>query len=371
MIITLLVVLDVLALPVQDCNQYRSNAQRTGEYQTEPLVELHSLWWMSEYHFPYLNSPAVADSLVFTTVYTEDEGLFGNEEYSRVLATHRSHGALRWWLQFPSSYATNITIAAGDVALFGCEQGLYAIDPELAQVRWGYPFEGMPVSAPLLNDERVYIGSTSGTVHALDVTTGELLWDYASGRTSVSTAITYGDGRLYFGTEGGEIHALDAESGREIWQMDTYVQITATPAYAYGNIYFTGKDGLYCLDALSGEERWSFPVDTYANRSPAVSDSLVFFGDHNHSMYAISADRSWSNWRFTTEGSDVFSPSVAGDVVYFGDSEGYLYALDKHTGNELWRYCVGGVVDSSPVIRDGVVYFCSVIGHSGVLFALR
>ena len=58
---------------------------------------------------------------------------------------------------------------------------LRAIDRATQQVRWSFAGDGSLTSAPIVIDQVVFVGSTTGLVYALDATTGTLLWTGAAG----------------------------------------------------------------------------------------------------------------------------------------------------------------------------------------------
>jgi outer membrane protein assembly factor BamB len=51
-------------------------------------------------------------------------------------------------------------------------------------------------------------------------------------------------------------------------------------------------------------------------------------------------------------------------VVYFGSHDHKVYALDARTGVKLWIYATGSYVDGSPVVANGVVYVGSADGNA-------
>jgi outer membrane protein assembly factor BamB len=62
------------------------------------------------------------------------------------------------------------------------------------------------------------------------------------------------------------------------------------------------------------------------------------------------------------------SPAVTDTVIYFGGQDGHFYALDRATGRKLWDSPTGGKITSSPAVANGTIYVGS---HDGKLYAFN
>jgi outer membrane protein assembly factor BamB len=78
----------------------------------------------------------------------------------------------------------------------------------------------------------------------------------------------------------------------------------------------------------------------------------------------LSAKTGSKLWSYTTGKLVESSPAVANGVVYFGSHDHKVYALDARTGVKLWSYATGSYVDGSPVVANGVVYVGSADGNA-------
>src|SRR5258707_64988 len=85
------------------------------------------------------------------------------------------------------------------------------------QMRWFRDLASPSESSPLIDRGRIFFGSESGTVYALNDSDGRLLWDYhAAG--AVKASPTLSGGNLYFGDYSGHIQAISERNGRLIWR---------------------------------------------------------------------------------------------------------------------------------------------------------
>jgi outer membrane protein assembly factor BamB len=213
-------------------------------------------------------------------------------------------------------------------------------------------------------------------------------WKFPTGNKIVSSPVFH-EGTLFFGSDDGNLYAVDAATGRQKWKFVTEGPVSSTPAVAGGLVFFLSYDGkFYAVDEPSGKLRWKFatagerrfeakglhgmlplgqtfpdPYDVYLS-SPAVADSVVYFGSGDGRVYALDAASGTVRWRFQTGDVVHASPAVSGGIVYFGSWDSLFYAVDARTGQEKWRFQGGQDplihnqvgFQSSPAVVDGLVY---------------
>ena len=85
---------------------------------------------------------------------------------------------------------------------------------------------------------------------------------------------------MLFGSDDGRLYAVDIKTGEKLWEFETGRQIRSSPLVADGIIYF-GNDAktLYALNVETGEEIWSFEANGSITGSPLVAGGTVYFGD--------------------------------------------------------------------------------------------
>jgi serine/threonine-protein kinase len=239
-------------------------------------------------------------------------------------------------------------------------------DPRL---RWRYATGDAVTSSPAVVDGVVYIGSTDGSVYALDVTTGKKKWAYATGDKVEGTPAVV-DGVVYIGSTDGSVYALHAATGERKWAYATGDKFEAAPTAVDGMVYIAGYNSVTALNAATGNEKWvrrasdwgfdrkdewdNTPED-WRFTPPTVADGVVYIGSSKR-VYALDAVTGKKRWAFDTGGTVEGTPTVADGVVYIGSFDHNVYALDAVTGNKKWSYATGGRVRSSPAVVDGVVY---------------
>jgi outer membrane protein assembly factor BamB len=165
------------------------------------------------------------------------------------------------------------------------------------------------------------------------------------------------------------------------WTFATDGPVISSPAVTQTVVYFGSDDGaMYAVSREDGREAWRFETGGPVRSSPAVADGKVFFGSYDGSFYALDASSGEVVWSFATDGErrwrarnldgmtpldtvhddpwDFFlsSPVVSNGTVFFGTGEGTLYGLDVATGAVRWAVETDDTIHSSPAVVDGVVY---------------
>lgn len=249
----------------------------------------------------------------------------------------------------------------------------------------------------VVSDGVAYIGNIHGTVRALSMRDGTVLWrrDVRSGKMAASPAVVGDDlvvhgmdgavrvldrrtGRLrfavrvgspiesspvirdridYFGAWNGRVYALDLRTRRFRWVFRGGYKITSSAALAGRTLYIGDYGGrLLALAPGSGRLRWSAGVNGRIYGTPAVWGGRVFVPSSNGGSLTAFTTGGRYLWRIHT-GSYVYSsPAVWAGRVFFGSYNGLLYCVSAWSGRVGWTVPTGGAVSGAPTVVGGVVY---------------
>jgi polyvinyl alcohol dehydrogenase (cytochrome) len=242
--------------------------------------------------------------------------------------------------------------------------GLSVADLPHLRLRWAF---GLPNSAsayaqPAVVFGRVFVGSDTGYVYALDARTGCIHWSFKA-KHGVRNAMTVGPikshganrAAVFFGDLRSNVYALDARSGKQIWtthvEEEFTTRMTAAPTYYRDRLYVPlssfeefsaatityecckSRGAIAALDANSGRILWKTYVVPNAPKPQSTNSRGV---------------RQWG----PAGGAVWNSPSVdpVKHAVYFGTGDATTYpaidtsdaimAVDMDTGHVLWTYQV-------------------------------
>ena len=143
------------------------------------------------------------------------------------------------------------------------------------RVAWSLTLPPGPNEAtPLVHDGVIFVHSNGDNVQALDAATGDELWHYArklpdSVRPSVKKNMALYSNKLFVGTSDLHVIALDVKTGNVVWDqaianVSDRWQLTGGPLVAKGKILqgiggqSSGGAYLVALDSETGKEAWRF-----------------------------------------------------------------------------------------------------------------
>ena len=236
-------------------------------------------------------------------------------------------------------------------------------------------------SSPVVVDGVVYVATTDGHVHALDLFNGDVLWRYPNEEGASAGRITadlaYADGYVYAGTVSGSLLLINPD-GTLHCQTDLGAPIVANPIVADDKAYVSSGQIIQVLPIGVCEvpvtEAIQFLSETVVDVAPAVVGDLIYIPNADFlnavDLTAVAAGVSspeeahhWSEGKVNADGKIASPPVVTDGAVYFGTETGTVYAVDSDTGDLLWEWETGSYVRASPVVIDGAVYIASGNGN--------
>lgn len=257
--------------------------------------------------------------------------------------------------------------------------------PDSVEVRWrtelglaDAPEVAGTASAPTAADGGVYVAGAGG-VYALDLRTGERLWQTGTVTPTVADTIwefqpataspvVGPEGSVYVGATDGVI-ALDPTDGGVRWRYEQGSDFT-TPVVDGETVVAATPEAVVALDTATGDERWRSSVARQAGiEPPALGPDSVAVGVERGTdvLYRASGETRWR-----TDRGGEFYPVLDDGVVYVGDYDG-LAAFDAEAGDERWTFERGGGRGySPPVLTDEIIYAVEQPGEaSWATFALN
>jgi outer membrane protein assembly factor BamB len=268
---------------------------------------------------------------------------------------------------------------------------VYALDGTTGKKKWEFyagnaGFFGCPT---IDAGGTLYSESYDGHIYAIETATGKMKWAYemesspgSLGGGSSSAALG-ANGLLYVGSSNKRLYAIKMSTGKLQWSVRTTAPFYySSPTVGVDGAVYCSSGGIaYAFDGATGKKRWSYaPEPSRAwdlGGSPAIGpDGRVYFSlsfhDEKHSIGMIAALDSATGavrWTFHTDAEIYSSPAVGDDgSLYIGCGDNNVYCLDTAKGAVKWKFATNGKVESSPAIGvDGTIYVGS---HDGKMYAL-
>lgn len=253
-------------------------------------------------------------------------------------------GNIVWRAQLSSEILAAPVVGNGVMVVRCIDGRVFGLNAETGRRQWVYD-RSVPLltlrgnSAPLIRGDQVFIGHDDGAVTALDLATGDLLWEQRvgvpEGRTDLDRLADI-DGRmsvvgldLYTASEHGRAASITLDSGRLLWVKELASHSGVSIDRSRLGITDSGNR-IWLLDRRSGSTLWS-------------NESLLRRG--------------------------VTRPSMIGSFVVVADKEGYLHFLDGDDGSFVARERASRDAPMAPpLVVENRVY---VLDQDGKLIAWR
>lgn len=243
-------------------------------------------------------------------------------------------------------------------------------------------------TAPVANQEYIFVLDADQTVRAFDLQTGAPGWRHEIDSGSRRDKIGIGGGMALTGdtlivSSGyGLVLALDAKTGALQWSRATEAPMTGAPTIKDGRIFVTSNNNeVLALSLADGELEWSDQAISESARvlsspSPAAVEDIVVVPYSSGEVIAYLASngrRLWSDalsrpGRFTPISAinDIAArPVLAGGLVIVANQSGVTAAIDGRSGTRIWAQTIGST--QAPALAGEYVF---VAGTDGMLAAL-
>ena len=234
---------------------------------------------------------------------------------------------------------------------------VHALDMRSGRVLWRHDTpNGKMAASPAVWRDQLVVHGMDGHVWVLRRSDGRLLWHYTVGSPVESSPVIV-DGADVFGAWNGTIRALDLRTHRLRWLRSGGCKVTSSAALAGSTLYIGDYCGrLLALSARTGALRFSRSVNGRVYGTPAVAGGRVFVPSSTGGSLTAFSTGGRFLWRRST-GSYVYSsPAAAHGRVFFGSYNGVFYALRAATGATLWAHGTGGPISGAATVVDGVAY---------------
>ncbi|HZU14069.1 MAG TPA: PQQ-binding-like beta-propeller repeat protein [Chloroflexota bacterium] len=220
-----------------------------------------------------------------------------------ILAISTSNGAIQW--KDPLDYAIEGSLTLGQngsviyVSLYG--PGDVAAIPSTGQQGSSqtYFVSGQPVTSPSVDaNGNIYVTSDQGVTTAFTPGNGTPRWTASVpvGTNGVPppsyTTPAVGNGMVYVGNTNHYVYALNLSTGQQVWQQQTGGAVDGPPVVALGNnvVYAGSEDGkIYAFDGASGSPLWSQKVGVGIDTSPALgADGSLWAASTDGTVYRFA-----------------------------------------------------------------------------------
>ena len=223
------------------------------------------------------------------------------------------------------------------------------------QVKWAWAYPGESAyGQPVLAGDRLYLGSATGRIFALDARTGCTQWSFKADnavKAAISLGAANGKPVAFLGDLSGYAYALDAQTGALLWKIraDEHpaTRVTGSPVYHKGRVYIpvasleegVGMDanheccsfrgGVLAVDAATGRTLWrSYTIQEELKVYRTTGQNVKLTGPAGGAVWSAPTIDEKRGLIYVGSGNSYTEAPTAGTNA--------IIAFDMATGERRW-----------------------------------
>jgi outer membrane protein assembly factor BamB len=235
------------------------------------------------------------------------------------LAAIGPSGATLWSLEIGNSAGP---LAVTDSAIYAAVGGDLVSVSSSGALNWRVNVGA--VTSAAATPDGVVVGTSRGAVTAI-ASDGAVLWTFQP-NGGFSGSVAYANDVVYAGSAGGGVYAIDLRTGNPVWNVNSAHAVNAGPAVAPSGAIFAGSDAIYGVNA-DGQQQWK-------NSSLKPGDAgLIVLGDDSvfdaavGDVGAVLMGDGTDVWTTRSFGQITTAASSPSGMLYVGTSTGRIFAV--------------------------------------------
>jgi outer membrane protein assembly factor BamB len=327
----------------------------------EALDRLHlTMAW-----YTYLPTDGRRDGInrVQITDYASSQQIFVQTRSGTILALDGATGASLWRVRLGLPYVVSQPLGYNSNTVFAIYgASLFALARDTGQLLWEFSLPHTAASAPVADEERVYVTLATGRLQAyLLPKTGTKAPESLPGpepkpepAPAAPAEPPAGPPKLPTRSDYKQQLTALGVSGRSL-QSISAVSSLGQSVRSIGPLASAAQAGQKLVDGPQPLLLWEYESDTRLQSAPLLTTDFVFLVSGG-TFNAVAKPDSRLLYRFPS-GLDLSAPlGQYGETAYVSSSDFGLHAFDIFAGRILWRFLGGGPILRTPAATDEDVY---------------
>ena len=211
---------------------------------------------------------------------------------------------------------------------------LLKVDSVLLEVTRSIPLADKVVAGMLEANGVLYVPYQNGGVSAISMEDYREIWRFHTEDGVWATPLLAGD-MVIVSSLDHHLHALDRSSGQLMWSVDLGGSVASTPLFANDRLYVGSFNKSLFEISLDGELLSRYETQNWVWGTPAIDErGVVYVADLSGFVHALDTERNlseiWSNQ--IAERGIRAGPMVYLDRVIVASRDGRVYWLDRRDG---------------------------------------
>lgn len=259
-----------------------------------------------------------------------------NENTIEGIALATATPARGWPVALPHGAATELAVGGGRVVVVDGQSVVHCWEQGRGLHVWSLSLDSPASGSPTIHGRRVFIGTNDGRVLIVDASDGSVLGLLRS-RENITTRILSDGSTIAFGCASGTVRAVDLETGKVLWDTQLGGPVTdGTMAMGEHTVCCGHGDSLFLWDKETGQEQRRFDLDGAVQAGATAQGNRLLVRlqrprvrnlPHRDALLAIDLVEAGVLWEFESSGisAGVFGadnltvafPGAADEVVIF------------------------------------------------------
>lgn len=274
-----------------------------------------------------------------------DDKIFIGTERGTVIALNKENGEVLWDVEVAGE-ALSKPVVSGDMVVIHTSNGqLQALDTATGAIKWTVNMDTPSLSlrgesAPAVAFGAAIVGGDNGRVSAVLLSQGQLIWQQRISLVTSSTEIgrlndvdmtpVIDDGKVYAIAYNGTLAALDMRSGQMLWKRD--LGSINDMVLSGDNLYLVDQtDRVLAVRKSDGVTLWT--QDQLLNRglsAPEVYNGYIVVGDKEGYLHWLDTSAGGFVAQNKLNSSGIHSrPVIASDKLMVQTRNGTVYLLTR------------------------------------------
>lgn len=316
--------------------------------------------------------PALANGAIFTT---DVRGV--------VSAVDKNNGNLLWQTTTYLPLTTGPAAGEGFVVAGSSQGDIIALAQADGKIVWQKKIIGELLASPAIADGMAVIKTTDGYITGLSLKNGQERWASQQIEPGFilrgASAPVISQNSLFAGFSSGNLFKFALDSGEVLWRqtiaypsgtfaISRMVDIDTDPLVLNQRVYAATYQGkIVALDWDTGSILWSHDLSSYTGM--ATDGELIAITDAKGLVWAFNAKNGQVAWlQNKLHDRRLSGVAFLGGFIVVGDGQGYIHWLDTSDGHIAARSYVGNAIYTAPIAKDNNLY---VYTKNGYLLAYR
>jgi len=214
--------------------------------------------------------------------------------------------------------------------------------PSTPELLWEYKTESSKSGfegTPIIYDGKMIVGDFEGTIHSIDLMTGDPVWTVKK-KDGFVTSAAASEGSVVIGDFSGMVYCLDASTGKDVWAREIEQQVASGANFYASNVLLSTDGGtLISMDLKTGEQIWSYATGDQLKSSPSIWSNFSMLGGCDGKLHKINIAKGESAGEgVALQAPTLSTPSIIGKIAIVPTHPGVVFAIDVETEKILWTF---------------------------------